>query len=61
LNRDIASYRVHNGSKSNLFKVDAFKEKLTIQEKYSKKDFLLFKWRRIKLAIAQKVGKISNG
>jgi hypothetical protein len=40
---------------------DAFKEKLTIQEKYSKKDFLLFKWRRIKLAIAQKVGKISNG
>jgi len=61
LNRDIASYRVHNGSKSNLFKVDAFKEKLTIQEKYSKKDFLLFKWRRIKLAIAQKIGKISNG
>jgi glycosyltransferase involved in cell wall biosynthesis len=61
LNRNIASYRVHNGSKSNLFKVDAFKEKLSIQEKYSKKDFFLFKWRRIKLAIAQKTGKISNG
>jgi hypothetical protein len=61
LNRDVASYRVHIKSKSHLFKVDALKEKLSIQEKYSKKDFLLFKWRRLKLAIAEKTGKISNG
>lgn len=59
LNRDIASYRVHDESKSHLYKVEAFKEKLSIQEQYSKRDILLFKWRRIKLAIAQKSGKIS--
>lgn len=58
LNRDVASYRVHNESKSHLNKVDAYKEKLTIQEHYSRKDILLFKWRRIKLAVAQKTGKI---
>jgi glycosyltransferase involved in cell wall biosynthesis len=58
LNRDIASYRVHSKSKSHLNKVAAYKEKLTIQEHYSRKDILLFKWRRLKLALAQKTGKI---
>lgn len=58
LNRDIASYRVHPQSKSHLNKVAAYKEKLTIQEHYSRKDILLFKWRRLKLALAQKTGKI---
>lgn len=61
LNRDVASYRVHNNSQSNLHKIEAYKEKLSIQEKYSKKDILSFKWQRLKLAIAEKTGKISNG
>jgi glycosyltransferase involved in cell wall biosynthesis len=61
LNRDVASYRVHEESKSSRFKIEAYKEKLTIQEKYSKKDYLLFKWQRVKLALAEKTGKISNG
>ena len=61
LNRDIASYRVHKDSKSYLNKVDAYKEKLSIQEHYAKKDFLLWKWRRLKLAVAEKTGKIANG
>jgi hypothetical protein len=57
----VASYRVHEESKSSRFKIEAYKEKLTIQEKYSKKDYLLFKWQRVKLALAEKTGKISNG
>lgn len=61
LNREIASYRVHDQSKSNLHKIEAYKEKLRIQEKYSSKDFLKIRWRRIKLALAQKTGKIVNG
>jgi glycosyltransferase involved in cell wall biosynthesis len=61
LNRDVASYRVHDDSKSNLFKIEAYKEKLSLQEKYSRKDFLLIKWKRVKLAIAEKTGKIANG
>lgn len=61
LNRDVASYRVHNDSKSHLFKIEAYKEKLSLQEKYSRKDFLLIKWKRVKLAIAEKTGKIANG
>jgi glycosyltransferase involved in cell wall biosynthesis len=61
LNRDVASYRVHDNSKSHLHKIEAYKEKLSIQETYSKKDFLVLKWKRLKLAIAEKTGKISNG
>lgn len=61
LNRDVASYRVHNESKSHLNKIEAYKEKLTTQEKYSRGDFLLWKWRRLKLAVAEKTGKIVNG
>lgn len=61
LNRDVASYRVHDYSKSHLNKIEAYKEKLSIQEKYSRKDFLLIKWKRVKLAIAEKTGKITNG
>jgi hypothetical protein len=61
LNREIASYRIHDKSKSHLNKVDAYKEKLSIQEKYSSKDFLKLKWKRLKLAIAEKTGKMANG
>ncbi|MDZ4668225.1 MAG: glycosyltransferase family 2 protein [bacterium] len=61
LNRDVASYRVHDSSKSHLNKIEAYKEKLTLQEKYSRKDFLLIKWKRLKLAVAEKTGKIANG
>ncbi len=61
LNREIASYRVHNNSKSNLHKIEAYKEKLSIQEAYSTSDFLKIKWKRFKLALAQKTGKIVNG
>jgi hypothetical protein len=52
---------VHDDSKSHLFKIEAYKEKLSLQEKYSRKDFLLIKWKRVKLAIAEKTGKIANG
>ena len=61
LNRDMASYRIHNTSKSHLNKVEAYKEKLSIQEKYSKRNFFLWKWRRLKLVIAEKSGKFVNG
>lgn len=61
LNRDMASYRVHDDSKSSMYRIDAYKEKLSIQEKYSKKDILIFKWKRLKLAVAEKTGKIANG
>ncbi|MCE2741181.1 MAG: glycosyltransferase [Sphingobacteriales bacterium] len=61
LNRDMASYRVHTESKSYLYKIDAYKEKLGLQEKYSAKNYLLIKWKRIKLALAEKTGKITNG
>ncbi|MCG9881498.1 MAG: glycosyltransferase [Bacteroidia bacterium] len=61
LNRDVASYRVHTQSKSYLYKIDAYKEKLKIQEKYDTKNFFKVKWNRLKLAIAEKTGKISNG
>jgi hypothetical protein len=61
LNRDVASYRVHDSSKSHLHKIEAYKEKLSLQEKYSRKDFLLIKWKRLKLAVAQKTGQIANG
>lgn len=58
LNRDVASYRVHDASKTSLNQVEAYKEKLSIQEKYNKGDFFLHKWKRFKLAVAQKSGKI---
>ncbi len=61
LNRDMASYRVHNDSKSHLHKIEAYKEKLSIQEAYSSANFFVRKWRRIKLAIAERTGKIKNG
>ncbi len=61
INKDIASYRIHNNSKSNLNKIDAYKEKLSIQEKYGKSDFFKWKWKRLKLAVAEKTGKIVNG
>ncbi|OYU95161.1 MAG: hypothetical protein CFE21_12710 [Bacteroidetes bacterium B1(2017)] len=58
LNREIASYRVHENSKSSKFIVEAYKEKLSIQEKYDRGGFLFFKWQRIKLALAQLTGKM---
>lgn len=61
LNKDVASYRVHTQSKSYLYKIDAYKEKLKLQEKYDTKNFLKVKWNQLKLAIAEKTGKISNG
>ncbi|MDP3929995.1 MAG: glycosyltransferase family 2 protein [Bacteroidota bacterium] len=61
LNRNVASYRVHTSSKSYLYKIDAYKEKLSLQEKYDTKNFLFIKWKRLKLAVAEKTGKISNG
>ncbi len=61
LNREIASYRVHDKSKSHLHKVEAYKEKLSIQENYNSKDFLKLKWKRLKLALAEKTGKMVNG
>ncbi|MFY8190532.1 MAG: hypothetical protein ACOVK9_06155, partial [Bacteroidia bacterium] len=61
LNRDVASYRLHTSSKSYLYKIDAYKEKLSLQEKYDTKNFLFLKWKRLKLAVAEKTGKISNG
>ncbi|MBC7382469.1 MAG: glycosyltransferase [Bacteroidia bacterium] len=61
LNRDVASYRIHEDSKSNRFKIEAYKEKLAIQENFSKSDFFLWKWKRLKLAIAERTGKIVNG
>lgn len=61
LNRDVASYRIHENSQSSLHKIDAYKEKLSIQETYNKRDFLSFRWKRMKLAISEKAGKITNG
>ncbi|MFY8021383.1 MAG: glycosyltransferase family 2 protein [Bacteroidia bacterium] len=61
VNKDLAAYRIHNNSKSNLNKIDAYKEKLSIQEKYGKSDFFKWKWKRLKLAVAEKTGKIVNG
>jgi hypothetical protein len=61
LNREIASYRVHQQSKSHLHKIEAYKEKLSIQEKYNSSAFLKLKWKRLKLALAEKTGKIVNG
>lgn len=61
LNRDVASYRVHTESKSYLYKIEAYKEKLHLQEKYDTKNFLRIKWKRLKLALAQKTGHITNG
>jgi|688.fasta_scaffold205330_3 glycosyltransferase involved in cell wall biosynthesis len=61
VNKDIAAYRIHNNSKSNLNKIEAYKEKLSIQEKYGKSDFFKWKWKRLKLAVAEKTGKIANG
>jgi glycosyltransferase involved in cell wall biosynthesis len=61
LNREIASYRVHDKSKSYLHKIEAYKEKLSIQEKYNSADFLKLKWKRLKLVLAQQTGKIVNG
>ncbi len=61
LNRDMASYRVHNDSKSHLHKIEAYKEKLSIQEAFNSGNFFIRKWRRLKLAIAEKTGKIKNG
>ncbi len=56
LNRDIASYRIHNQSKSSKLAKEAYKEKLTIQQSYSKGDFLLWQWRKLKFTIAEKTG-----
>jgi glycosyltransferase involved in cell wall biosynthesis len=61
VNKDIAAYRIHNNSKSNLNKIEAYKEKLSIQEKYGKSDFFKWKWKRLKLTVAEKTGKIANG
>jgi glycosyltransferase involved in cell wall biosynthesis len=61
INKSIASYRVHHKSKSNMNKIEAYKEKLSIQEKFGKSDFFKWKWKRFKLAIAEKTGKITNG
>jgi glycosyltransferase involved in cell wall biosynthesis len=61
LNREIASYRVHDKSKSHLHKVEAYKEKLSIQEVYNSKDFLKLKWKRLKLALAEMTGNMVNG
>lgn len=60
VNKELASYRVHNNTKSNLNRIEAYKEKLSIQEKYSSNS-LKWKWKRLKLAVAEKTGKIANG
>lgn len=61
LNREIASYRVHQNSKSSLHKIEAYKEKLSLQEKFNASDFIKLKWKRLKLTLAEKTGKIVNG
>lgn len=60
INKELASYRVHTNTKSNLNRIEAYKEKLSIQELYSNNP-LKWKWKRLKLAVAEKTGKIVNG
>lgn len=57
LNRDLALYRVHKESKSNKLAKQAYLEKLAIQQSYSKSDFLLWQWRKLKFTIAEKTGR----
>lgn len=57
LNRHIASYRVHSNSKSSMFKIEAYKEKLQIQARYSSKEQMMLGWKRFKLMVAEKTGK----
>lgn len=60
LNKDFASYRIHKDSKSSRLAKDAYKEKIAIQQKYSKGDFLLWQWRKLKFGIAKQIGKFPN-
>jgi len=60
LNRDFASYRVHNLSKSHKLAAEAYKEKLAIQQKFSKGDFILWQWRKLKFTIAEKTGNFAK-
>jgi glycosyltransferase involved in cell wall biosynthesis len=52
-----ASYRVHDESKSIAQKREHYLDKLRVQEHYSKKYWLLWKYRRIKMEIAIRFGK----
>ncbi|MFN4082974.1 MAG: glycosyltransferase family 2 protein [Bacteroidia bacterium] len=60
LNRDFASYRVHKDSKSQKLAKEAYKEKLSIQQQFSKGDFLLWQWRKLKFNIADKTGHFAK-
>ncbi len=53
-----ATYRQHNLSKSSTMKREHYLEKLKVQMLYSKKHWLLWKYRRLKFEIAIKLGKV---
>lgn len=52
-----ASYRVHSQSKSIAQKREHYLDKLRVQEQYSKKYWLLWKYRRLKMELAIRLGK----
>ncbi len=53
-----ASYRLHQNNKSTTHKKQHYLEKISIQENYSKKYWLLWKYRRLKFAAAIMLGKV---
>lgn len=57
LHSHFASYRVHSDSKSIAHKKEHYLDKLRVQEHYSKKYWLLWKYRRLKMEIAIRMGK----
>lgn len=58
VNRDLASYRVHNKSKTALNTFAASKEKLAIQQLYSPEKVFKWKWMGFKNNLAKLTGKI---
>ncbi len=58
VNRDLASYRVHEKSKTALNAFAATKEKLAIQQLYNPENWLKWKWLSFKNLLAKLTGKI---
>ncbi len=58
VNRDLASYRVHENSKTAKHTYAANKEKLAIQQAYNPENWIKWKWLSLKNLIAKLSGKI---
>jgi glycosyltransferase involved in cell wall biosynthesis len=58
VNRDLASYRVHEKSKTALNTFAATKEKITIQQLYNPENWLKWKWLSLKNLLAKLTGSI---